>query len=883
MSSNEDDYPNESENTDKPFNAKKRRIQRACDICRRKKSDGVQMPGNRCSNCIAYSFECTYVEAAKKRGPPKGYVESLENRLEKVEGLLRRLCPDVDFSKDIDPETFVVKHASVSTEIDPYSGLRPHKILGSTTIGDVVTSDIRGIQDNLTDEDTEQDMLSQKLGSISLDPIDNRFFGKSSGMVLIKTALELKREVTGAEELLFHQSDSRREKYWTRNRVNPDLILNLVDLYFIHMNLYLPLLHRQTLDRAIAEGLHHNDEMFGATLLLICAVSARFSSDPRVLLEDDTDSFRSAGWKWFNQVHMVKNALLTPPTVYDLQFYCLSVQFLQGTSAPQACWTMVGVGIRLAQDIGAHRRRAIGPPTAEYELWKRAFWVLLLLDRSTSALLGRPCAIQDEDFDVEMPLEVDDEYWDHPDPSQRFLQPANKPSLITAFSLSIRLSHVLAIALRTIYAINKSKILLGFVGKEWEQHLVAELDSALNQWVDSVPDHLRWDPGRENSDFFGQSTLLYCCYYQTQILIHRPFIPSPRKPSPLSFPSLAICTNAARSCSHIVDAFRKRNCHSNLLPQAQVITCAFTAGIVLLLNMWGGKRAGLSSDPNKEMVDVHRCMRILRGCEDRWPMAGRLWDILCELASVGDLPLPRFSPPASNKRERDAEDPIVPSLASSESPPPRIANIEGLRNIAGARRALAKEAEIGRAQSYSIPNPTPTPNPHQEIFPLPVYGDELGRLPLHGQVKTPIPQDLPQDEQFWFPPPPSVPSVNASSSRQHTNYQEPILQAPPSYGMGEFFYGQTQAEPTTFTPEHRPHPVNSMYRSNDVTSSLVNDLDPGQQYVPTGHTSNSHPRIEQFAESDTITMWSNAPTGFELDDWGAYLSHVSAPQHPRNA
>lgn len=23
------------------------------------------MPGNRCSNCIAYSFECTYVEAAK--------------------------------------------------------------------------------------------------------------------------------------------------------------------------------------------------------------------------------------------------------------------------------------------------------------------------------------------------------------------------------------------------------------------------------------------------------------------------------------------------------------------------------------------------------------------------------------------------------------------------------------------------------------------------------------------------------------------------------------------------------------------------------------------------------------------------------------------------
>ena len=39
------------------------------------------------------------------------------------------------------------------------------------------------------------------------------------------------------------------------------------------------------------------------------------------------------------------------------------------------------------------------------------------------------------------------------------------------------------------YSINKSKALLGFVGQQWEQHIVAELDSALNKWIDSVPDH----------------------------------------------------------------------------------------------------------------------------------------------------------------------------------------------------------------------------------------------------------------------------------------------------------------------------------------------------------------------------------------------------------
>ena len=31
--------------------------------------DGGQMPGNRCSNCIAFHFQCTYVEAAKVRPP----------------------------------------------------------------------------------------------------------------------------------------------------------------------------------------------------------------------------------------------------------------------------------------------------------------------------------------------------------------------------------------------------------------------------------------------------------------------------------------------------------------------------------------------------------------------------------------------------------------------------------------------------------------------------------------------------------------------------------------------------------------------------------------------------------------------------------------------
>ncbi|KIJ91744.1 hypothetical protein K443DRAFT_114651, partial [Laccaria amethystina LaAM-08-1] len=133
----------------------------------------------------------------------------------------------------------------------------------------------------------------------------------------------------------------------------------------------------------------------------------------------------------------------------------------------------------------------------------------------------------------------DDEYWDHPDPSQRFKQLPNKPSLITQFNLYIKLNQVLAF-LRTIasalkgppalsferrtcaqHSINKSKIFLGFVGPQWEKPIVAELDSPLNKWVDSVPDHFGWGPNREDDNLFNQSVLLCVAYYLVQILVHR--------------------------------------------------------------------------------------------------------------------------------------------------------------------------------------------------------------------------------------------------------------------------------------------------------------------------------------------------------------------------
>uniref|UniRef100_A0A8H7Y2F1 Zn(2)-C6 fungal-type domain-containing protein n=1 Tax=Psilocybe cubensis TaxID=181762 RepID=A0A8H7Y2F1_PSICU len=995
MSSGEDEF-NEGETSSGVFQSlKKRRIQRACDICRRKKirCDGVQMPGNRCSNCVAYSFNCTYIEAAKKRGPPKGYVESLENRVERLDKLLRRLCPDEKSYKEL---MSTLDHwAPDKPPEDPSSivgfPVNPKKPPpGAPTPLESVTSAIRGVnstpqtpQEMAHDDDDAGLLLIDNFKRMNLAPTEYRFFGKSSGAMLISKAIELKKEYTGKEPGFLKFSSlkqQRKDEFWTSRPwehgmdtvpeveyefPEPDLAAHVVDLYFEHVNLYLPLLHRPTFQRSIDEGLHLRDHRFARVYLLTCAVGARYSSDPRVRL-DGIESLHSSGWKWFDQVQMLKPALLSPPNLYDLQTYCLAGQFLQGSSAPQSCWTIVGIGIRLAQDVGAHRRKIPGHSmTTQDELWTRAFWVLVCMDRMVSSSLGRPCAIQDEDFDLDLPIDCDDEYWENEDPLQRFKQPPGKPSLVSAFIMYLKLHQILAFSLRTIYSINKSKILLGFVGQQWEQHIVAELDSALNKWVDSVPDHLRWDPNREDERFFNQSVTLYAAYYHIQILIHRPFIPSPSKPSPLSFPSLAICTNAARSCSHVVFIQKKRN--PLTIPQIQM--SVFTSGVVLLLSIWGGKRSGLSTDPNKEMEDVHKCMEVLRNSEDRWHSAGRLWDILYELASVGDLPLPQHSPSSNNKRERDSDDPIGASdsqQSDSDNSGEPIAfgtdefiisslpfgnnNSSSNRNIAGSRRV---ESSIRSAQALQsemhqqgfTPSSSPT---HQRSlahrssqsrmqlqherslvssinqnqvqsrspveFALPLYSNELGRIPLHGQVTfsdqvTTHPPLTQQPQQhhtnYWYGDSTGGGNSNSASLLSGNISGSSSTLAMPYRPVGEMstmtqdfgmdatsmaagtmfdtmsgalaFSHQAQfgmgsgSSSNTISPAASAQSLRSSIGNDIGTQGALGSMNPHNllsQHYPQQHTGNvgvaqPDPASYQFVDSDIMAMWSNAPSGFE--------------------
>jgi hypothetical protein len=205
-----------------------------------------------------------------------------------------------------------------------------------------------------------------------------------------------------------------------RNYVFPedDLYPSLIDAYFANINPFHPLLHKSIFEQQVASGLHYRDSMFAKVFLLVCAHGARYCEDPRALAEGTT-SARSAGWKWFEQVNIMRRNLFNRVVLYELQMHAVSpmallvyllpdtlfklyVLYASSSEMPQGVWAQIGMALRLSQEVGGHRRRRSkdSAPTAEDELWKRAFWVVLSVDRWISQSSGRPCGLQDEEYVV---------------------------------------------------------------------------------------------------------------------------------------------------------------------------------------------------------------------------------------------------------------------------------------------------------------------------------------------------------------------------------------------------------------------------------------------------------------------------------------------------
>ncbi|KAJ7819920.1 hypothetical protein B0H14DRAFT_1349805 [Mycena olivaceomarginata] len=285
------------------------------------------------------------------------------------------------------------------------------------------------------------------------------------------------------------------------------------------------------------------------------------------------------------------------------------------------------IGIRSIHHRGAHRRKLkSNKRDPEDELWKRAFWSFIALERLVCVCIGRPTSLHIEEYDTELPLQVDDEYWE-----QGFTQPPGKPSQLSFFVCDLQLCEISADVMRRLYASTKSKTLMGWDSLDWDQRTVAHFDSTMNDFLDSIPPHLRWDPDTPPQGvFLDQSAVLHVSYHYLMITIHRPYI---EKATALSATSLTICANAARTIVRTADIWFTK---LQRIPHQSLLNPVFVSGLILLLNMLAAKRAGLSIDPNKDSTLVARAMDFLKVAESTYQPLSTLVHTRAELLS----PLP---------------------------------------------------------------------------------------------------------------------------------------------------------------------------------------------------------------------------------------------------
>ncbi|KAJ6457387.1 fungal-specific transcription factor domain-containing protein [Mycena sanguinolenta] len=695
---------------------KRKRLQGACDLCRKKKvrCNSSEMPENKCSNCILVKAQCTHLYTSKDSSSLLNYKNSREH----VAAILSQTTAYVPSN---DPAVLY----QILVDIAKYArNLEELLAVASANLVSSASTPLNEVNDSETMDENEADVpnygvlvdvtLIDPLRRLAISdpssrPDDNyRFFGPSSTMKFIKDALAY----AGAA----YTFDAQRPEFWAiqswqqpdletdlplHTFPDDDLLQNLIDIYFHRIHPLFFLLHAPSFRASVANGEHLRDRYFACVVLLVCALASRLSQDPRVLIAPNA-SLDSAGWKWFQQVEPLKIAI-SPSNpdcrwIYKLQLLCLSVQFLGGTTYGRSCWAISGIALRVAQEMGAHRRSRYDTcSTAEGELLKRAFWILLAMDTITNSMFGCPTVTTSENYDTELPIECDDEYWAEP---HCFQQPADVPAQSAYMTAYLKLMLIYQRMQRVLYGIKRPK------GRELT--IVAELDSDLNKWVDSIPSHLRWDPNRRGI-FLDQSAALYVVYYHVQILIHRPFIPSPGESPTASstFPSLAICANSARSCGHVLEV-QTRWGHDALY-QPHNITALFDSALVILLNVWGGRQAKLlPSDIARATGDIKKCVDVLHLYEKRYPIAGRKRDIITEILNRASGKTPR----SSLKR------PIPDDMEDNnnvDAPNKRLPAVYA--NTSAAHKQL-EELELSMKQT-------------DHLFSLPLYTQELGLLPIY--------------------------------------------------------------------------------------------------------------------------------------------------------
>ncbi|OBS18045.1 hypothetical protein FPOA_09773 [Fusarium poae] len=591
---------------------KRRRIARACDMCRKKKikCDG-KMPS--CTHCINYKTECVFTQVEKKRAPPKGakYIEGLENRLNRMEHLLRLsglLDEDDDdlgaLEKRLMERQQKSRQASMAVGSGPtsptHSTSAPSAIDGaaltpqsSLTSPNSITKDEKrksvtpapstapptaaatnaNGEEVKPEEPEEVEALSEMMCSLVTNNYgETRYIGSSSGFSIFSPkGVSWVNSKTGDDSFQRTISDiSVDDHKWTnwKPEVFGDLFqrpifrplppkteaLSLLQDYFDNFNCIFPLFHQPTFMHLVQ--MQYSSEPYQgsgwwASLNCALAIAHRLRVMSNLVPQDEDEK----AWGY------LKNAIGVFPELTMRNTDLLSVQallgmalFLQGTPNPQPTFLLVSAAMRLAQSIGLHKRgTGFNLNPIEIEQRKRVFWIAYMLDKDLCLRAGRPPAQDDDDMNVELP---------DADPADNIgnIPLADGKGKMNLFRVMCEFATIESEVYKRLYSVQATKQSDGEL-----LNTIGELDQKLEEWKDSIPIDYRpeHDINASHTPLILHVVMLHLTYYNCLTTIHRMSVHhgywtsrlanyaiqglNARPLNPRVFSSAALCTAAARA------------------------------------------------------------------------------------------------------------------------------------------------------------------------------------------------------------------------------------------------------------------------------------------------------------------------------------------------
>ncbi|TQV94007.1 C6 transcription factor FacB [Cordyceps javanica] len=612
------------------------RIAQACDRCRSKKirCDGVRPT---CSQCANVGFECRTSDKLSRRAFPRGYTESLEERVRALETEVREL-------KDLLDE----KDEKIDMLSTMHKGARRLSIASTSPAAhhDVVANG-NASKDAVPDkEDTFRVQASPLL--LGVENSDAYFMGASSGRTFI-TALKRKLQESGKPCSEFNPEAFLHVQGCpplTPNppeaslRIPPRLFTDrCVNVYFQEWASLFPALHKPSFLRIYEEFVADPEKIKCnykiAQLHLVFSLAGLSSSAP------DLDQLAACERQWVAALE----AVLLENTMSALQCLVLALLYCSLTADYRRLQHYKSIAVGLAYRLGLHqsqKRFSFGALTLETR--KKVFWTLYTVDCFSAATLGLPKLLREDDLQVEYPSDTDDEYV-----TEKGFQPTlpgEHTRLSSALAL-FRATRILAKVLEKNYP--------SATTYDLSLQQMTALETELDSWYDALPSHLklRFAQDKPSTDVTGsRSPLLALAYYFIRTLIYRPAIGSG-----LGGKSAPALMSIAESSKHIVqisELLEERNLSfSFCLNKGDLLTISALALLYQVVDLKAESK--LARESQRLVNSVVRTVDRLRspGCVD-------LRRIASTLVSIDGTSLPSpGSSPSSQRRSSASKSPTT--------------------------------------------------------------------------------------------------------------------------------------------------------------------------------------------------------------------------------